>query len=167
MADPRFQTSVQTRTRDQAVIDEGLRAYMLRVYNYMASGVALTGVLAYVTANTPALLSLLYAPGADGYIQPTMLGYAVMFSPLIFVMVLSFGINRMKASTAQLLFWLFAGVMGLSLSHVFLALYRIGSIARTFFVTAAVLRRAQPVRLHHQARPSGMGFVPDHGPDRA
>jgi len=136
MADPRFQTSVQTRTRDQAVIDEGLRAYMLRVYNYMASGVALTGVLAYVTANTPALLSLLYERGPNGGIQSTMLGYAVMFSPLIFVMVLSFGINRMKASTAQLMFWLFAAVMGLSLSNIFLA-YTGGSIARVFFISAA------------------------------
>jgi FtsH-binding integral membrane protein len=132
----RPQTSVLTRTRDEAVIDEGLRAYMLRVYNYMASGVALTGVLAYVTANTPALLNLFYTVGANGRVSASMLGYLVMFSPLAFVMVLSFGINRMKPATAQLVFWLFAGVMGLSLSNIFLAFTGV-SIARVFFISAA------------------------------
>ncbi|NQU61153.1 MAG: Bax inhibitor-1/YccA family protein [Rhodospirillales bacterium] len=116
-------------------IDAGLRAYMLRVYNYMASGLALTGIVSYVTANTPALISLFYVTSPEGFLQPTMLAYIAMFSPLAFVLALSFGINKMKASTAQAVFWGFAGVMGLSLSHIFLS-YTGASIARVFFITA-------------------------------
>jgi len=118
-----------------APIDAGLREYMLRVYNYMASGLALTGIIAYATANTPALLSLFYATSPQGFLQPTMLAYIAMFSPLAFVLALSFGINKMSASTAQAVFWAFAGVMGLSLSHIFLS-YTGTSIARVFFITA-------------------------------
>ena len=120
-------------TREE--IDQGLRAYMLRVYNYMASGLLLTGAVAYTTANTPAILNLLYARGADGVVQPTILAWLAMLSPLAFVLVLSFGIHKLKASTAQALFWLFAGVMGLSLTHIFLY-YTDTSIARVFFITA-------------------------------
>ena len=116
-------------------IDEGLRAYMLRVYNYMASGLLVTGAIAYASANTPAILSLLYARGADGVVQPTILAWLAMLSPLAFVLVLSFGIHKLKASTAQALFWLFAGVMGLSLTHLFLV-FTGASIARVFFITA-------------------------------
>lgn len=119
-------------TKSAAEIDEGLRAYMLTVYNYMASALALTGLAAYVTASTPALLSLLYSPlGA-----PTMLGYVAMFSPLAFILVLNFGINKMRASTTQMVFWAFAVVMGLSLSNILL-MYTGASVAKTFFVTAA------------------------------
>ena len=118
-----------------AEIDQGLRAYMLRVYNYMASGLLLTGAIAYTTANTPAILSLLYARGADGVVQPTILAWLAMLSPLAFILVLSFGIHKLKASTAQALFWLFAGVMGLSLAHIFLV-FTGASIARVFFITA-------------------------------
>ena len=119
----------------RAEIDEGLRANMLRVYNYMASGLLLTGAVAYTTANTPAILSLLYAVGADGTVQPTLLAWLAMLSPLAFILVLSFGIHKLKASTAQALFWLFAGVMGLSLTHIFLV-FTGASIARVFFITA-------------------------------
>ncbi len=124
-----------TGAADAAQIDVGLREYMLRVYNYMASGLALTGIIAYVSANTPAVLNLLYATGPGGTIQPTMLAYVAMFSPLAFVLALSFGINRMKASTAQAVFWGFSAIMGLSLAHIFL-LYTGTSIARVFFITA-------------------------------
>ena len=116
-------------------IDQGLRAYMLRVYNYMASGLLLTGAVAYASANTPAILSLLYARGADGVVQPTILAWLAMLSPLAFILVLSFGIHKLKASTAQALFWLFAGVMGLSLTHIFLV-FTGASITRVFFITA-------------------------------
>lgn len=121
---------------DAAQIDVGLREYMLRVYNYMASGLALTGIIAYLTFSTPALLHMLYAVGPNGMVQPTMLAWIVMISPLGFVLALSFGIQRMKASTAQAVFWGFAAVMGLSLSNIFLA-YTGTSIARVFFITAA------------------------------
>ena len=119
----------------KAEIDEGLRAYMLTVYNYMASALALTGLAAYVTANTPALLNLFYSV-QGGMLAPTMLGYIVMFSPLAFVLALSFGVNRMQASTMQMVFWGFSGVMGLSLSNILL-MYTGASVAKTFFVTAA------------------------------
>ena len=116
-------------------IDASLREYMLRVYNYMASGLALTGLIAYFSANTPAILNMLYIVGDGGQLQPTWLAYLVMFSPLAFVLVLSFGINKMQASTAQLIFWAFAAIMGLSLANIFLV-YTGASITRVFFITA-------------------------------
>jgi len=116
-------------------IDAGLREYMLRVYNYMASGLALTGIIAYFSANTPAILNMLYVAGEGGVLQPTGLAYLVMFSPLAFVLVLSFGINKMQASTAQTVFWAFAAVMGLSMASIFLV-YTGASITRVFFITA-------------------------------
>jgi len=117
-----------------AEIDVGLREYMLKVYNYMTSGLLLTGIVAYVGANTPAILNALYAQGPQG-LQPTLLAWIVMLSPLAFVFALSFGINRMQASTAQAVFWAFAAVMGLSLSHILLT-FTGTSIARVFFITA-------------------------------
>jgi FtsH-binding integral membrane protein len=117
------------------IYDEGLRKYMLQVYNYMASGLALTGIIAYVSANTPAILNLLYAPTPTGGIAPTMLAWIVMLAPLGFILVLSFGIQRMQASTAQAIFWAFAAVMGLSLAHIFLT-FTGTSIARVFFITS-------------------------------
>jgi FtsH-binding integral membrane protein len=107
-------------------IDVGLRDYMLRIYNYMASGLALTGIVAYVFAQ------YLFANPAIAR-SPVM--FLLMLAPLGFVMALSFGINRMQASTAQLLFWLFSGVMGLSLASIFLV-FTGASIARVFFITA-------------------------------
>ena len=110
--------------------DAGLRKYMLSVYNYMASGVLLTGIVA-----------LLFASGgreslaAQVFLTPGPLKYIIMFSPLAFVMVLSFGINRLSTGTAQLLFWAFAGIMGLSMSTIFLV-YTGTSIATTFFATS-------------------------------
>ena len=127
---------IQGRTVADAAIDEGLRSYMLRVYNYMTTGLALTGIVAYLVSSTPALLQIFYAQNSLGQVQPTILAYVAMFSPLAFVLVLSFGIQRMRASTAQLVFWLFAGVMGLSMSHIFLT-FTGASIARVFFISAA------------------------------
>ena len=127
-----------TRAQAEAVeVDVGLRQYMLRVYNYMASGLLLTGIVAYGGVRIPAVLNMLYAPVPGGGVQPTMLAYVVMFAPLAFILVLSFGIQRMKASTAQTIFWVFAAVMGLSLTNIFL-IYTGASIARVFFITAAM-----------------------------
>jgi len=115
-----------TRPADTLVgIDVGLREYMLRVYNYMASGLALTGIVAYVAAES----------GFYASIARTPLIFLVMLAPLGIVLWMSYGIQRMQASTAQMVFWLFAGLMGLSLASVFL--YFTGtSIARVFFITA-------------------------------
>ena len=122
---------------DGAVIDAGLRGYMLRVYNWMTSGLLLTGIVAYGIANT-SLINLFYqqVQTARGYgYAPTLLGYAAVFAPLVFVMVLSFGVNRLSRPATQALFWAFAAAMGASLSNIFL-MYNMGSIARVFFITA-------------------------------
>ena len=113
---------------DAAQIDVGLRQYMLRVYNYMTGGVALTGVVAYLVANSPTMLNAIYG---------TPLQWVVMLAPLGFVMVLSFGVNRLSPMMAQVLFWAFAAVMGVSLSYIFLV-YTHGSIARVFFISAGM-----------------------------
>jgi FtsH-binding integral membrane protein len=109
----------------QADVDVGLRDYMLRIYNYMASGLALTGIVAYVFAQS----------GMYAQVAATPLIWLIMLAPLGFVLVMSFGMQRMQASTAQLLFWVFAAVMGLSLASVFLV-FTGASIARVFFITA-------------------------------
>jgi len=106
-------------------IDVGLRDYMLRIYNYMASGLALTGIVAYVFANSSAYDQVAHTP----------LIWLIMLAPLGLVMWLSYGINRMQASTAQALFWIYAAVMGLSLASIFLV-FTGASIARVFFITA-------------------------------
>jgi uncharacterized protein len=116
-----------TVARSEA-FDAGLRSYMLSVYNYMASGVLLTGVVAMLFASSGLAYQILAGPGP--------LKYVIMFAPLIFVMVLSFGIGRLSTFAAQALFWAYAAVMGLSLSSIFLV-YTQGSIAQTFFATAA------------------------------
>lgn len=114
--------------------DAGLRRYMLGVYNYMASGVLLTGIVALVVASTPALLQLFYQVQGN-QLSPTMLGWVAMLSPLGFILVLSFGLNRLSPGATQALFWAFAVCFGLSLSNIFLV-YTGTSIARIFFITA-------------------------------
>ena len=128
-------TQATSRTQTSVEIDAGLREYMLRIYNYMASALTLTGIIAYFSANTPAIINTLYSVGPSGQVEPTGLAYLAMFSPLAFVLALSFGINKMQSSTAQTVFWAFAAVMGLSLANIFL-LYTGASITRVFFITA-------------------------------
>ncbi len=108
--------------------DAGLRRYMLSVYNYMASGVLLTGIVALLFAASGMAAQIFYGPG--------ILKYAVIFAPLVFAMVMSFGIARLSTAAMQGLFWAYAAVMGVSLSYIFLA-YTGTSIAQTFFATAA------------------------------
>ncbi len=106
--------------------DAGLRSYMLSVYNTMASGVLLTGIVALLFAES----------GYAAQVMQTPLRWVIMLAPLAFVMVLSFGINRLQTSTAQAIYWAFTIVMGLSMSTIFLV-YTQTSIATTFFATAA------------------------------
>jgi uncharacterized protein len=108
-------------------IDEGLRSYMLQVYNYMGLGLAITGAVAFLVAATPAL----YVP-----IFTSPLKWVVMLAPLGFVFFLGARINHMSVSAAQLTFWAFAAVMGLSMASIFLV-FTGASIARVFFITAA------------------------------
>jgi hypothetical protein len=113
---------------DQAQFDEGLRQHMLRIYNYMGLGLVLTGLVAYIVGTTPAL----YVP-----IFGSPLKWVVMLAPLAFVFFFSFRLQAMSAATAQTVFWIFCGVMGLSLASIFLVFTGV-SIARTFFITAAM-----------------------------
>ena len=113
-------------------IDEGLRSFMLSVYNYMGLGLAITGIVALVVASMPAL----YVP-----IFTTPLKWVVMLAPLGFVFFLSARIGTMSASAAQITFWLFAAVMGISMASIFLV-FTGESIARVFFVTAATFGAA-------------------------
>lgn len=119
--DPAIAVGVPTVARDA-----GLRSYMLKVYNYMASGVLLTGIVALLFANS----------GMAAQVMATPLRYLIIFAPLGFVFAMSLGVNRFSTGTLQLLFWGFAGVMGLSMSTVFLV-YTGTSIAQTFFAVAA------------------------------
>jgi FtsH-binding integral membrane protein len=121
-----------------AVYDAGLRAYMLRVYNWMASGLVLTGAVAYGIANT-SLINLFYpvVQTPFGYAHhATALAMISIFAPLAFVLVLSLGVNRLSTSAAQALFWVFCAAMGASLVNIFL-IYTHESIVRVFFITAA------------------------------
>ena len=120
---------------EAAQIDVGLRQYMLRVYNYMASGLALTGIVAWIVANTPSIQQVFFQATVRG-IAPTGLGWLAIVAPIGLVFAMSWGINRMRASTAQTLFWVYAGLMGISLSTILLA-YTGASVARAFFATAA------------------------------
>ena len=106
-------------------IDVGLRDYMLRVYNYMASGLALTGIVAYVAAYSGFYARIMHSP----------LLWLVILAPLGLVMVMSFGAQRMQASTLQMIFWAYSGLMGLSMAMVFVV-FTGTSIARVFFITA-------------------------------
>jgi hypothetical protein len=116
----------------RAARDVGLRSYMLSVYNYMASGVLLTGIIALLFANS-SLINLIVNPATG---QATALFWLVLFAPLGLVFALSFGLNRMSAATAQGLFWLYATLIGVQFSSLFLV-YTGVSIAQTFFAVAA------------------------------
>jgi uncharacterized protein len=123
--------SAATVSVPRAARDAGLRSYMLSVYNYMASGVLLTGIIALLFA--PYAGQVLISANGRGM---SGLGWLITLSPLAIVFAMSFGAARMRTSTLQLLFWAFAALMGLSMSTLFLA-YTGASIAQTFFATAA------------------------------
>jgi len=129
----------KTTSTETHVIDEGLRAYMLKVYNYMASGILITGFISLF------LFKMSVVTNADGSIAGlTSLGNAlynsalmwlVMLAPLGVVFYMSFGIRKMSVAKAQGTFWVFAALMGASLSSIFL-IYTGASITRVFFITA-------------------------------
>ncbi|HEV8015601.1 MAG TPA: Bax inhibitor-1/YccA family protein [Stellaceae bacterium] len=110
----------------QVAIDAGLRSYMLRVYNYMAGALAVTGLVAWFSQGLILQLAQQHSP----------LMYVLIFAPFAFVLALSFGIQRMSLGAAQATFWGYAAVMGLSMSTIFLV-YTGASIAEVFFITAA------------------------------
>ena len=122
---------------ETGVIDQGLRAYMLRVYNYMALGVGITGVVAYLTFMfaVQSTEPLALTPFGN-FIFNSPFKWVVILAPLGMVFFLSARMNSMSLSGAQMAFWVFAGLMGLSLASIFLV-YAHDSIARVFFITAA------------------------------
>ncbi|HSG33734.1 MAG TPA: Bax inhibitor-1/YccA family protein, partial [Sphingomonadaceae bacterium] len=111
--------------RTGEVFDAGLRSHMLSIYNYMTSGVLLTGIVALLTATTGLVFSLVTSP----------LWFVIALSPLAIVFAMSFGRNKFSGTTLQMMFWGFAVLMGLSLSTIFIR-YTGSSIATTFFATA-------------------------------
>jgi len=111
---------------ERAEVDEGLRSYMLRVYNYMASGLALTGIVAYLVSQSPQAMHAIFG---------TPLYWLVVLAPLGLVFFLSARITRMQPTTAQALYWVYAGLMGVSMAFIFVV-YTGDSIARVFFISA-------------------------------
>jgi len=125
---------------DRAVVDQGLRAHMIRVYNYMAGGVALTGAIAWITFQYAVVTN-----GAGTIVGLTPLGQTLFQGPMLWLLILaplglvfflSFRIDRLEASTARALFFLYAGLLGVSLATIFMV-YTHASIARVFFISAA------------------------------
>ncbi len=129
---------------DRAVAyDVGLRAHMIRVYNYMASAVALTGIVAYLTFQMVGGNAITVTGGKIAGLTPLgqfLFGgpfmWVLMLAPLAMVLVLSFGIKRLSAGTAALLFYVYAGILGVSLATIFIV-YTANSIANVFFISAA------------------------------
>ena len=115
--------------RSAPAVDEGLRQYMLGIYTYMSLGVLLTGLVAYFVGTNNYLLYSIFSSKA--------LTWVVLLAPVGVALAIGFRLEKMKASTAQLLFWVYAALMGLSLSAIF-AVYTQASIAKVFFVTAAM-----------------------------
>jgi FtsH-binding integral membrane protein len=130
---PRFGAGVARGA--EGAIDAGLRAHMIRVYNYMTIGLVLTGVTAWAVVNT-SLVNLFFQVQDTGQVGLTVLGWIALIAPLGLVFAISFGIQRMSVGTAQILFWGYAALMGISLSPILLV-YTGASVARTFFITAA------------------------------
>ncbi|MEL7465541.1 MAG: Bax inhibitor-1/YccA family protein [Pseudomonadota bacterium] len=124
MAD--YQTAIRREGALGAAIDEGLRAYMTKVYGLMAVAMVITGVVAFVVGNSPAMLAAIFG---------TPLKWVAMLAPLGMVFLFAATVHKMSAATAQIVFWAFAAVMGVSISFIF-AVYTGMSIATTFFVTA-------------------------------
>ncbi len=122
MIDKNFSTTARTG----AQVDVGLRNYMLRVYNYMATGLGLTGLTAYLVAINKNLVEIIYN---------TPLFWIIALAPLGFVFYLSARLHKISFAKAQTVFWIFSGVMGLSIAHIFLQ-FTGESIARVFFITA-------------------------------
>lgn len=130
MAEYERQTST-SYAGTQSAIDEGLRSYMLGIYNYMGIALGITGVVAYFFN-----MWVMSSPEMAQAVYGSPLQWVIALAPLAFVFGISFGINKMSFATAQMVFWAFAVAMGLSLSSIFLR-YTGESIAKVFFITAA------------------------------
>jgi len=129
-----YERNVKARSSaDQ--IDQGLKAYMNKVYSFMAVGLALTGVIAHLTSTMAFDFRTNTMTAFGNAIYGSPLAFIIMLAPLGFIIALNMGIAKMKESTVQVLFWAFAAVMGLSLSSIFIQ-YTGESVARVFFISA-------------------------------
>lgn len=126
-----FESDKITSYSNAQLVDEGLRNFMLKIYNYMAGGLTVTGLVAYWLANSPAALKLFFTP--TGY---SALGWLALFAPLILVFAFGWVLNRGTIRQVQATFWGFSALMAVSLAPIFL-IYTGASIARVFLITAA------------------------------
>ena len=117
-------------------VDAGLRAFMLGVYNKLALGLVVAGALAFVTGNYGPVQQLLYVQAADGRIGLTLLGMIIQFSPLVMLFGSMFFMKNPTAKGVNMLYWAVVATIGAGLGILFLR-YNVGSLASTFFVTAA------------------------------
>jgi FtsH-binding integral membrane protein len=141
---------VMTQAQAQAAaVDVGLRAYMLRVYNYMSVALALSGAVAFFVSTSPAMQQVIFG---------TPLMWVVFLAPLGLVFFLSARIQKMSATAAQITFWIFAALMGLSLASIFIA-YTPESITRVFFITAGAFAGLSLVGYTTKKDLSGMGTL--------
>ena len=137
MANPNFSTFGRVGgAADQAVFDAGLRAHMVRVYNYMASGLALSGIVAFALFSSPQLAGLFFQVQGTRVIGLNVLGWVAIFAPLGLLLLTSFRAAQMSVGAVQAVYWAVTALMGVSLS-LLLFRYTGASVARTFFITAA------------------------------
>ena len=137
MANPNFGSINRTGTvADQAAYDVGLRAHMLRVYNYMASGLALSGIVAYAVFASPDIAALFFVVQNGQVVDMNTLGWIAIFAPLGLLMLVSFRAAQMSVGSIRAIYWAVTALMGVSLS-LLLFRYTGASVARTFFITAA------------------------------
>jgi FtsH-binding integral membrane protein len=126
MNDPFFRSGSGVAGLDRVTFDVGLRAHMQRVFGYMAGGLAVTGLLSWVVANTPLAQIIFGSP----------LRWVAMLLPLAFILVMNFKMQSISASGLKILFWLFCASMGISMASIFLV-FTGASVARAFFITAS------------------------------
>src|SRR5689334_13761638 len=136
MANPNFGPFGRGSVADQAQFDVGLRAHMVRVYNYMASCLALSGIVAFGLFASPELASLFFQVQAGRIVGMNVLGWIAIFAPLGLLLLVSFRAATMSVGAVQAVYWAVTALMGVSLS-LLLFRYTGASVARTFFVTAA------------------------------
>ncbi|MEO1249110.1 MAG: Bax inhibitor-1/YccA family protein [Pseudomonadota bacterium] len=123
-------------TVDQAQLDEGLRRYMLSIYNYMGTGLLISGLVAYAVANVPALNAIFFQTVDGRFAGYTGLGMIAVFAPLALLFLAAFGMRNASAQATQMMYWAFVTLQGISLAVV-LQVYTGESVARAFFTTAA------------------------------
>jgi FtsH-binding integral membrane protein len=131
-------TKYNTATHDGTAYNEGLRKFILQVYNHMSVALVITGIVAMLASSSPAFMSMLYQVSPSGrLVGMAPLGWVVALAPLAFVFFFGMAASRMSAANAQIMLWIYSVLMGLSMSSIFLV-YTGASIAKVFFITASL-----------------------------